>query len=184
MQPESGDPLDWQNPQNRHGGRIRCVAESAATHREMCFTASTNHAGTAPIAEGPNRLSAGRQWWVAPGDVFRGVNEPRGHSTNRRRHKPALSRTAKVGGTGRCVSRGQRTARALRQSPKAQTGSQPDGRGCESAHARTKSISADCDCCHQLPTGDLSVRIRSAGDHRDQAIRQSGDQSAEITVPR
>ena len=32
----------------------------------------------------------------------------------------------KVGGTGRCVPRGQRTTRAVRQSPKASAGSQPD----------------------------------------------------------
>ena len=36
--------------------------------------------------------------WMAPqtGDTFRGVNEPRGHSANRRRQKPALSRTAAI----------------------------------------------------------------------------------------
>jgi hypothetical protein len=38
-----------------------------------------------------------RRRWMAPGDAFRVVNEPRGQSANRRRHKPALSRTGKGG---------------------------------------------------------------------------------------
>ena len=155
MQPESGDPLDWQNPQNRHGGRIRCVAESAATHREMCFTASTNHAGTPPIAERKSRHSAGPQRWVAPQMVrlgrsgsrhldappkLGGSGEPIRVKQSREIH--STGRIPKIGtvaesddwpnqppGTGRCVSRGQRTTRALRQSPKAKAGSQPDRNG-------------------------------------------------------
>ncbi|MFZ9093077.1 MAG: hypothetical protein ACO3FE_23605, partial [Planctomycetaceae bacterium] len=37
-----------------------------------------------------------RQRLVAPVDVFRVVNEPRGHAANRRRHKPALSRADRI----------------------------------------------------------------------------------------
>ncbi len=83
-------------------------------HREVYFAGSTNHAGTPPIAEGTNRLSAGPQRWGAPRGVFRGVNEPRGHSAYRRRPKPALSRTA--GGASLLThgqNRFQRTAIAV-----------------------------------------------------------------------
>jgi hypothetical protein len=83
------DPVDCANV----GGTGR----RAACTRCRAIRPTIRNRAFGSLAELGARHQVDMPRWVAPADAFRVVNGPRGQSANRRRHKPALSRTGEGG---------------------------------------------------------------------------------------